>query len=99
MFAAKGVQLPMAYEALQRAYEVLVKGFAEGKETHMIEEELTGLAEQLRVKVNAIFMPIRVALTGSTVSLPLFDSIGLLGQDKTCARIENALAILKREVE
>lgn len=98
LFAAKGVQLPMAYEALKKAYEVLAKRFAEGTEPHLIEEELTGLAEELGVKVNAIFMPIRVALTGSTVSLPLFDSIGLLGQDKTCARIENALAILKREV-
>ena len=98
LFAAKGVELPVAYDALQRAYEVLKKGFADKKETQLIEEELTELAQQLGVKVNAVFMPIRVALTGSTVSLPLFDSIGLLGQDKTGARIENALAILKRGV-
>ena len=32
------------------------------------------------VKVGAVFMPIRVALTASTVSLPLFDSIRLLGE-------------------
>jgi glutamyl-tRNA synthetase len=39
-------------------------------------------------------MPLRVALTGSKVSPPLFESIRLLGKEKTQARIEAALNIL-----
>ncbi|MGE4583787.1 MAG: glutamate--tRNA ligase [Sphaerochaeta sp.] len=98
LFAAKGVQLSDALEALEKAYAILRDGLDRKLEHAAIEQSLTELATQLNLKVNGVFMPIRVALTGSTVSLPLFDSINLLGQDATCARIENALALLKREV-
>lgn len=65
----------------------------------VVEEQLMKLADELHIKVNGVFMPIRVAVTGSTVSPPLFDSIRLLGLDITIARIERAISILKNEVE
>lgn len=98
LFAAKGVELTVAVSALDRAFEILKQGFEAGESHATTEQKLTDLAGELGLKVNGVFMPLRVALTGSTVSLPLFDSIGLLGQEVTCARIENALALLKREV-
>ena len=54
--------------------------------------------EELKIKVGGVFMPIRIALTGSSVSLPLFDTIALLGEERTYTRIEEALNILKKEV-
>lgn len=98
LFAAKGVELTLAASALQRAYDVLRMGLEAHESHEVIEQKLTDLAAELGLKVNGVFMPLRVALTGSTVSLPLFDSIGLLGREVTCLRIENALALLKREV-
>ncbi|NMA22402.1 MAG: glutamate--tRNA ligase [Spirochaetales bacterium] len=98
LFAAKGVELSVATQALGRAYEVLKAGLESGLAQEAIEEQLMETAKAMDIKVGGIFMPIRVALTGSSVSLPLFDTIKLLGLDRALNRIEQALAILKREV-
>ena len=55
-----------------------------------IEEALRGLADRLGQKPRQAFQPIRVAVTGSTVSPGLFESIELLGRDETLARIRSA---------
>ncbi len=98
-FEIKGVSLEEATEALERSLTILKEGFTASKGEEEIEEELTSLAkEELKIKVGGVFMPIRVALTGSSVSLPLFDTIALLGEERTYSRIEKALKILKKEV-
>jgi glutamyl-tRNA synthetase len=56
-----------------------------------IEAALRTVPESLGVKPKAVFQTIRVAVTGSTVSLPLFESLELLGRERTLARIEAAL--------
>ena len=43
------------------------------------------------MKAGDFFTPIRVAVTGRTVSPPLFDSLELLGRDRAVARIRAAL--------
>ncbi len=98
LFATKGVDLATATKGLEQAFEVLKKGFAEHKEFEAIEEEIAAVAQQMEIKINGVFMPLRVAITGSTVSPPLFDSINLLGLDETYKRIETALGLLKSEV-
>ena len=57
-----------------------------------IEQALRDLAERVGQKPRQAFQPIRVAVTGSTVSPGLFESIELLGRDETLARIRNARA-------
>jgi glutamyl-tRNA synthetase len=55
-----------------------------------IERALRDLAERIGQKPRQAFQPIRVAVTGSTVSPGLFESIELLGRDETLARIRDA---------
>jgi len=55
-----------------------------------IEEALRALAERVGQKPRQAFQPIRVAVTGSTVSPGLFESIELLGREETLARIRDA---------
>jgi glutamyl-tRNA synthetase len=55
-----------------------------------IEGALRELAERIGQKPRQAFQPIRVAVTGSTVSPGLFESIELLGRDETLARIRDA---------
>jgi glutamyl-tRNA synthetase len=55
-----------------------------------IEEALRGLAEQLELPPRKAFQPIRVAVTGSKVSPGLFESLELLGKDRSLARISDA---------
>ena len=58
----------------------------------VIEDALrTALVEGLGLKPRKAFAPVRVALTGSTVSPPLYESIELLGRERTLARLRAAL--------
>jgi glutamyl-tRNA synthetase len=50
------------------------------------------LIDELGLKPKHAFSPIRVAVTGRTVSPPLFESIEVLGEDKTLARLDGALS-------
>ncbi len=59
-----------------------------------IEHGLRGIAEELGWKVSESTQPIRVAVTGNTEGPPLWQSLELLGKEKTLARIERAEALL-----
>jgi len=97
LFLAKNVDSSTALKALEGSYAILKKGLATNMSNEDMEKEIADLATTLAVKVNGVFMPLRVAITGSSVSLPLFDSIFLLGQERTFARIETALSVLRSE--
>jgi glutamyl-tRNA synthetase len=62
-------------------------------------EALKSLVEQLGesqgLKLGKAQAPIRVAVTGRTVGLPLFESLEALGATETISRIENALVRLE----
>jgi glutamyl-tRNA synthetase len=58
-----------------------------------IEEGLRTVPEAAGVKPKVAFQAVRVAVTGSMVSLPLFESLELLGKERTLARITAAQAL------
>jgi glutamyl-tRNA synthetase len=55
-----------------------------------IESALRGLAERLDLPPRKAFQPIRVAVTGSKVSPGLFESLELLGRERSLARLSAA---------
>ena len=55
-----------------------------------VEDSLRLLPDALQVKPKAVFQAIRVAVTGTMVSLPLFESIALLGREQTLTRLRAA---------
>jgi glutamyl-tRNA synthetase len=63
--------------------------------TDAMEGALRQLAEERGVAAGKIFQPLRVALTGLTVSPGIFDVLFLLGRDKTLRRLDAALRMLK----
>src|SRR5208283_3020531 len=50
----------------------------------------TALIERLALKPRKAFGPIRVAATGTTISPPLFESLELLGRDRSVGRLSSA---------
>jgi len=60
-----------------------------------IEASLRGLAESLGWKVGDLLMQVRVAITGRRVTPPLFESLVLLGREKSLARIAQATRALE----
>jgi glutamyl/glutaminyl-tRNA synthetase len=47
------------------------------------------------VKPKEIYQPIRVALTGKTVSPGIFESVAALGREETLSRLDKALSRAK----
>jgi len=79
--------LEAAHEALDAADRFDAAG---------VEEALSPLPEALEVKPGRLYQPIRVAITGTTVSPGIFESLAVLGRDPALARIEAAIRRLKR---
>jgi glutamyl-tRNA synthetase len=55
-----------------------------------IEASLKKLCDDLGQKPRTVYLPIRVAVTGSRVSPGLYESLELLGKDTTLARLRSA---------
>jgi glutamyl-tRNA synthetase len=56
-----------------------------------LHERTTALADELGVKLRRFQTPLRVALTGRRVGLPLFESMEVLGRDECLRRVGAAL--------
>ena len=95
IYIAKGSDEQNTAQALERGTEILLTGLKSGESEEAIEEKLSALSQELGIKVNGVFQPIRVAITNSTVSLPLFDSIRLLGIEETEKRLMRANKLFK----
>jgi len=56
-----------------------------------IERALRSVVDELGAKPGAVFQPVRVAITGRTVSAGIFESVALLDREEALARIDAAL--------
>ncbi|MFH8552543.1 glutamate--tRNA ligase [Streptomyces celluloflavus] len=59
-----------------------------------LKEAVLAAGEEHGLKLGKAQAPVRVAVTGRTVGLPLFESLEILGRDRTLSRIDAALAKL-----
>jgi glutamyl-tRNA synthetase len=78
-----------ALEVLQTVRDKLAEMDDFSEET--LETMLRGLAEARQVGLGKVAQPLRVALCGTTVSLSIFDSVNLLGKERTLKRIDLTL--------
>ena len=60
-----------------------------------IKEAMLAVGEEHGLKLGKAQAPVRVAVTGRTVGLPLFESLEVLGRERTLARVDAALARLE----
>ena len=79
-----------APERLREAREALDSA-AEPFDVERVQAALRGVVDRLGVKPRDVFQPIRVAITGTTVSPGIFESVAALGKEETIARIDEAL--------
>ena len=61
---------------------------------HEIEQAVKGYCDRTQLGLGKVAQPIRVAVSGSTVSPPIFETLEFLGKKSTIARIEKCLAAL-----
>ena len=86
-------QTIQALEALKPVLDQVEK-----KSDEEMEDVFRQTAEKLGVKLGDLLLPLRVALTGSRVSPPLLGSLRILGPEKTRARVDRAIALLRENV-
>ncbi|MDO9497012.1 MAG: glutamate--tRNA ligase [Nocardioides sp.] len=78
-------------DIVQASYDA-VAGLREWS-TAAIQEALQAkLVDELGLKPRVAFGPVRVAITGRRVSPPLFESMELLGRERSLSRLQSALA-------
>ncbi len=66
-------------------------------EAAALEESLRALAERLGIGGGKIFQPLRVALTGLTVSPGIFDVLVMQGRDLSLVRVAQAMELLRQD--
>jgi glutamyl-tRNA synthetase len=87
--AAKKNLTPEAATGLEALRENLEALFPWSREA--IHDIIAATAESLDVKMGGIAQPLRVAVSGTSVSPPIDLTLELLGKEKTLARIDRAL--------
>jgi glutamyl-tRNA synthetase len=78
----------------QRAYDLLAS--LPEITFQSAEPPMRLLAEELGLSAGQLFGILRVAVTGQTVSPPLFESMAIIGKEKVLKRIRSAILILKQ---
>ena len=64
-----------------------------------LEAELHGFCEAQGVGVGDIIHALRVAVTGKAAGFGMFDTLAILGRQRSCNRIQIALDELAKRVE
>src|SRR5438093_18959 len=81
---------PAGYKASLEASLAVLRGVDWTPET--LEQHLRGLAEQRGVAAGKVFQPIRIALTGGTVSEPVNELLYVVGKEAALKRLESAIS-------
>jgi glutamyl-tRNA synthetase len=89
-YAADPVGAAVALEAVLRAIEG-----TDPWQHAVLEAAIRPLAEQFGVKTGDLFGLVRVAVTGKTATPPLFETIEVLGRERTIERLRSAIARLR----
>jgi glutamyl-tRNA synthetase len=78
-------------QAALEAARAALADLAEPWTAETVETALRGAVEGSGLKAKQVFQPLRVALTGSTVSPGIFETVALLGRQESLARLDAAL--------
>ncbi len=95
-FDAKGEQLvrkmgPQFRHSLELARSSLDRVAADEWSAEHLLERLKGVAEQNGLKLGDLLQPIRVVLTGSTVSEPVNELLAVVGRERSIGRLSDYL--------
>jgi len=89
----KNMTRDQSREALQRSYQLLHE--LPQFDAPTLESIMRELAEQLNLKPGQLFEVLRMAIIGQRVSPPLFESLEIIGKEKSLGRIREAITLLQ----
>ncbi|MEI6447082.1 MAG: glutamate--tRNA ligase [Actinomycetes bacterium] len=83
-------------EALKACREALVAIEGEFSQD-AVESALAPIPERLELGAGKVYQPLRVAISGTTISPGIFESVAVLGRDLTLARVDSTLGSLSAD--
>jgi glutamyl-tRNA synthetase len=91
---AKNLSAAQSADIARQAYAILEKlpEITPG----LAELPMRALVEQTGLSANQVFGILRVAVTGQTVSPPLFESMAIVGKEKVLERVKQAIGMLEK---
>jgi len=95
--AAKKNLRPVVQEPLQAARDALAK--VELWDAESIDKAIHQVAESFEINLGKIGQPIRVAVSGGSVSPPIDKTVWLVGRKRTLERLDRALELIKIRAE
>jgi glutamyl-tRNA synthetase len=95
LLTGKNMTAGESLDALKEARETLAGLPDFGAET--IETALRDLAARQGSKVGVLLGIVRIAVTGKQVAPPLFETLSILGRERTLARIDRAIELLSSQ--
>lgn len=88
----KNLDAKQSAEVAKRSLEVL-SGLS-AMTAAIAEPPMRALVEELQLSPNQVFGILRVAITGQSISPPLFESMEIIGREKVLSRIQSAITLL-----
>ena len=92
--AAAGKVLTAASRPVLEATIATIEGLPDFAAASLEPALKAALVDDLGLKPKLAFAPVRVAVTGRTISPPLYESLELVGRDATLARLRAALDLV-----
>ena len=91
---AKGLDAKQSAAIARKSYEIL--SALPNLDHPTAEPPMRAYVEQSGLSANQVFGILRVATTGQKVSPPLFESMEIIGKEKSLGRLKKAIEILER---
>ena len=89
----KGIDHQLTYNAYQQAKTIIESTPFKAVN---LEKVFRALADELKLKPGQLFSSLRIAITGRTVSPPLFETMEALGKGRVQDRISDAIGKLQK---
>ena len=93
LLVGKKLSAAQSVDVLQAGADLLAS--VEPFDLPSVEAAFRAAAEAKQIAIGSFFAPFRVAITGKTVSPPLFESMVVLGRAETLRRVTNARTALQ----
>ncbi len=91
---AKNLTASQSADIARKTYEIL--SALPEITPELAEPPMRALVEQLGLSANQVFGILRVAVTGQSVSPPLFESMEIVGKKKVLERVKRAIEMLEK---
>ncbi|HUT18694.1 MAG TPA: glutamate--tRNA ligase [Anaerolineae bacterium] len=97
LLIGKKMDAASSLSALQRARDLLAQ--LDPFTPEALEQPFRDLADELGIRAGPLFGILRAAVTGQQVSPPLFESMSILGRERTLGQLDKGIDLLRTSVE